>query len=81
MKYHRTKDGRKIKIRDLEICHLRNIIKWIKSKSKEGITISHGGGTTADDMWYYEEQVTGKRVKKYFNYKHYKKELKRRTKI
>ncbi len=34
MKFHKTKDGKKIKLADLETNHLENIIKWIERKAK-----------------------------------------------
>lgn len=32
MKFHKTKDGKKILLSDLELSHLENIIKWIEKK-------------------------------------------------
>ena len=78
MKYHKTKDGKKIKLADLETNHLENIIKWIEKKAEEGFTISSGGGSTSEDMWYDEETYYGKEAKKQLNYSDYKDELKRR---
>lgn len=37
MKYHITKAGRKIKLSELELNHLINIINFIKRKAKEGL--------------------------------------------
>ena len=78
MKYHKTKDGKKIKISDLDTNHLINIIKYIKRKAKKGLIIRIGGGYDANDMWYDEYELYGKEAKKYMNYKSYKKELKSR---
>ena len=36
MKYHKTKDGTKIKLSDLELSHLKNILRWIDRKAAEG---------------------------------------------
>jgi len=80
MKYHVTKDGRKIKLEDLELSHLKNIIKFIERKAKDGMVISRGGGSTAEDMWYDEETIYGVKVKKELHYDDYVKELKRRNK-
>ena len=80
MKYHRTRDGKKIKLSNLELEHLINIIKYIKRKAKEGFRIEMGGGQDADDMWYNFYIIYGKEAKKYMRYKAYKKELKRRMK-
>jgi hypothetical protein len=79
MEYHITRDGRKIKMCDLETSHLENIIKWIKRKSKEGLLLRMGGGATAEDMWYDEYVLFGKDAKEQLNYKQYKSELKRRN--
>jgi hypothetical protein len=82
--YHTCKDGRKIKIRDLEDSHLVNIVKLIRRKAKEGFTVSYGsvGTGQVDDMWYDELTFYGKQVRKMLKYKRYKKELKfRKLKI
>ena len=63
MKFHKTKDGKKIKLADLETSHLENIIKWIERKSKEGLTVRMGGGLCAEDMWYDEETYYGEEAK------------------
>jgi hypothetical protein len=76
MKFHKTKNGEKIKICDLETSHLKNIINLIERKSKEGITIRMGGGSTAEDMWYDEEEIYGEDVKIELNFYDYEKELK-----
>ena len=78
MEYHKTKDGKKIKISDLDTKHLINIIEYIKRKAKLGLVIRIGGGFDANDMWYDAYVIHGKRVKIYLNYKTYKRELKRR---
>ena len=44
MKYHTTKDGTKIKLNDLELSHLKNILRWIDRKAADGLTIVRGGG-------------------------------------
>jgi len=31
MKFHKTKDGKKIQLADLETSHLENILKWQKA--------------------------------------------------
>jgi hypothetical protein len=82
MKIHKTKDGKKIYLCDLELSHLENIIKWIERKAKEGLTIRFGGGGChSEDMWYDEDVLYGKKVKKELNYKHYVLELHRRKNI
>jgi hypothetical protein len=78
MKYHTTKEGRKIKLSNLELNHLKNIIRWIERKSVEGLTISIGGGTCAEDMWCDEYTIYGEKVFKKLNYYDYKAELSKR---
>ena len=63
MKFHKTKDGKKILLSDLELSHLENIIKWIEKKANEGLTIRYGGsGNCAEDMWYDEDTLYGKKA-------------------
>jgi hypothetical protein len=82
MNYHTTKDGKKIKLSDLETSHLENIIKWIERKAKEGLTIRMGGGLCKEDIWYeeeiYYEIYYGEECKNELNYYSYVKELKSR---
>lgn len=80
MKYHTTKDGKKIKLCDLELSHLENIIKWIEKKAKEGLKVRLAGGSGADDFYYDELTYYGKDAKNLLNLEDYKKELKNRTK-
>ena len=78
MKYHTTKEGNKIKLSDLELYHLKNIIRWIERKSAEGVTFRSGGGTCAEDMWYDEDTYYGEEALKKLNYYDYKAELGKR---
>ena len=78
MKYHTTKEGKKIKLVDLEISHLENILKWIERKAKEGLRVRMGGGSCAEDMWYDEETYYGEEAKAQLNFSDYKDELERR---
>ena len=78
MKYHKTKEGRKIKLKDLELDHLKNIIKWIDRKAEEGLLLQDGGGYDASDMWYEEETLYGEDARKELNYYSYISELNRR---
>jgi hypothetical protein len=79
MKFHKTKDGKKIKLSDLETGHLENIIKWIERKAKEGLTVRMGGGSCAEDMWYEQETYYGEDAKRQLNFYDYKAELKNRV--
>jgi hypothetical protein len=77
--YHETKIGEKIKLTDLELDHLKNIINWIESKAEKGLKMSSGSsGSYAEDMSYDENVYYGEVVKSYLNYDAYKDELKRR---
>lgn len=73
-KYHTTKDGIKIKIKDLETSHLLNIINLIEKMSKNGYTVIDGGGTCAEDMWFDSETYYGEEAKKLLNFYDYIKE-------
>jgi len=79
MKFHKTKDGKKIKLADLELSHLENILKFIERKAKEGLTVKMGGGSTAEDMWYDEETYYGEEAKRQLSFYNYKAELKSRV--
>jgi hypothetical protein len=81
MKYHKTKLGHKIKLSDLELSHLENIIKWIEDKAIKGFTIRMGGGYGAEDMWCDECTYYGKAVKHHLKYDEYKAELNKRNKV
>mgnify|MGYP000350743523 CR=1 FL=1 len=78
MKYHTTKDGKKIKLCDLELSHLENIIKMIERKSIEGLRVAYGGGSCADDFYYDEDVLRGKKAKDNLNFEDYMNELIRR---
>jgi hypothetical protein len=81
MKFHKTKDGKIIKLADLETTHLENILKWIERKAKEGLTVRMGGGRSVEDMWYDEETYYGKNAKSQLNFSVYKAELERRVSL
>jgi hypothetical protein len=78
MKYHKTKNGTKIKIIDLKLSHLKNILRWIDRKATEGLTVRMGGGSTAEDMWYDEDIYYSEDARRQLNYYDYKAELSRR---
>ena len=78
MKYHTDKTGNKTLLKDLGTSHLINIIKLIERKAEEGIIERHGGGTTAEDMWYDEDHLSGKDALESMNHDDYVTELKSR---
>ena len=78
MKYHETKEGKVIKFSDLELSHLKNILRWIDRKASEGLKIRMGGGTCTEDMWYDEDIYYGEDARRELNYYDYKAELNRR---
>jgi hypothetical protein len=78
-KYHITKNGKKIKLSDLELDHLKNIIRWIENKSIKGMLVKYGGGSCAEDFYYDEEILYGDSVKYKLNYEDYISELKNRN--
>ena len=74
-----TKDGTEIKLRDLELSHLKNILRWIDRKADEGLTIRRGGGgVDVDSLWYSEDTYYGEDARRELNYYSYKSELSRR---
>lgn len=75
---HKTKDGKSINLNDLETSHLKNIISWIERKAKTGVMVRNGGGSSADDMWYEEEELFNEDALKELNYYEYVNELNRR---
>jgi len=79
MKYHTTKRGTKIKLSDLEVSHLKNIMRWMELKAKSGLTIRSGGGHDSEDMYYDEETYYGEDALRELNYYDYKKELNHRN--
>lgn len=76
---HKTKEGIKIPLSELNEDHLKNIIAYIKRKAKIGILFQNGGGQDSNDIWYNEERLYGKQIKRYLHYKKYKEELKKRN--
>jgi len=74
---HRTRDGRKIPLREMGDIHLLNTISLIASKAKAGVIASRGGGSSPD-FWYDEERLTGKEALEYLSYDCYLEEAKRR---
>jgi hypothetical protein len=73
---HKTKDGKLIDLKDLELHRLKKIIKKIKRKAIKGTFIEEEnifGGRNFSDKY-----IVGKEVKDHFNYEVYKQELKRR---
>jgi hypothetical protein len=75
---HTTKNGDQIALSKLEDSHLQNIINFLQRKAKEGVRVRHGGGTTADDIWYDEDMLYGEEALKHLHYGEYIAEQKRR---
>jgi len=57
MREHRMKDGTEIAISDMTDSHLDNTISLIERRAKEGVKLSHGGGSEPVDFWYDEKTV------------------------
>lgn len=83
---HETRDGRKIKLADLKLSHLENIIKHIENKARNGLTIRYGGilepdgDIWYDEEWYDEETIFDNEVKVLLHYYDYVEEYNRRVK-
>jgi len=78
LKIWTTKEGVEIEYSKLEDSHLLNILKWIKNRSKKGMTVMCGGGVDAEDIWFDEWEIKGKEVLERYNYKGLLKEAKKR---
>ena len=79
MKIHTTKDGTKIKLRDMTDSHLAATIRMLERKASEGITIRLDGWSCPDDSWYVEYRLTGKAALERMGYAAYVKERDRRS--
>lgn len=78
---HKTRDGRKIKLADLKLSHLENIIKHIENKARNGLTIRYVSFLDPDvDIWYDEETIFDNDVKVLLHYYDYVEEYNRRVK-
>lgn len=71
MEYHIEKDGKKIKLTDLETNYLEQIIQDIEQKAKEGFIENDSPGGYL--VVHYDQAA-----KLRLNYYYYKQELKRR---
>lgn len=59
MKIWKTKDGKEIKVSDMETSHIENCIKFMQKKLDTGDTIRmYGGGDSADDVWCDEDDIS-----------------------
>lgn len=75
-----TKEGEEIKYKDLKDSHLLNILKWIETNAKKGMTIESGGGAwDIEDMWYDSFEIKGKEVEERYDYKGLKKQARKRN--
>ena len=77
MTFHITKDGREIKIKDLEDKHLSNIIKWIDKKALYGVTVRKSL-YNEDEVIRVEKKIYGEEVRDKYNYNKYVKEARGR---
>ena len=80
-KYWETKEGKRIKIRDLTDGHLLNIIKFVKRKAKAGIPACRCGGHNPDEYWFTECDIKGDKALKFLGYGRLKKEATKRNLI
>ena len=81
MYYHTTREGKKIKLADLKLSHLKNIIRWIERRAKKGVMVIRGGrGPCAEDMWCDVDTYFGSKARDELNYFAYKDEFKKRLK-
>jgi len=72
---HKDKNGKVTLVKDLETSHLKNIIRCHKRMAEEGITITSGGGSCGDDIWFEQDVLYGKDALDYLNTSEYITEL------
>lgn len=75
---HVTREGARIKIRDMSDRHLLNTIRLFLRYAKNGLTVSCGGGFDADDICYNEDVLYGEEAMEELNFQAYVREAKRR---
>lgn len=78
MRTHTTKDGKKIKLRDMTDSHLAATIRLFERRAKEGVTVRMGGGSCAEDIWYDEDTLYDDEALEQLGYSDYIKERNRR---
>jgi len=76
---HQTKDGRQIKLKDLETNHLLNIIACHMKIANQGFVIQSGGGDDGD-YWFDEIVLHGNSVFNHFKTQKYVAEFVKRYK-
>jgi len=73
MFYHTTRDGKKIKLKDMDDRHLVNTIKMLEGQAESGIKIYYG-----DDYYRDEDTLYGQDALDYLDYDEYIEEVERR---
>lgn len=76
-----TKEGIEIPYKELGDNHLLNILKWIELRADNGILCVQGGGSSPEDFWYDEYEISGQEVFERYDYKGLKKEAVKRKLI
>lgn len=78
MKTWETKEGIEIPYKQLGDSHLLNILKWIEKRADNGVLVVMGGGSSPEDYWYEEYEISGDEVFERYDYKGLQKEAKKR---
>ena len=78
MEIHTTREGKKIRLRDMTDSHLAATIRLFERRAKDGVTVRMGGGSCAEDIWYDEDTLSGEEALDRLGYADYVKERDRR---
>lgn len=77
--HHTQKDGTVIPIAEMTDKHLLCTIALFEKRCAEGVIVRSGGGSCAEDMWYDEDRLTGKKAEAHVGLAAYRLEAQKRN--